>query len=121
MKDERFTKARRARTRGPGGIGCFFSAALSMILIFGVIGLSLIAVGDSSTVSVGIILGVPLILIALVIPFVMAGRYLSSNEINGPCPYCGAALKTTDSIAALVCPSCQKEVLIKGMKFFQAE
>jgi len=121
MKDEIFTKAKRARVRGPGGIGCFLTAALSTILILGVFGLGLMAMWGNSTVSIGIIFGIPLILIALVIPFIMAGRYLSSNEIDGPCPYCGAPLKTTDSIVTLVCPSCQNEVLIKGMKFFQAE
>ena len=121
MKDEIFTKAKKSRIRGPGGVGCFLGAALSTVFILGGIGLGLMTVWGESTVNVGIIFIIPLILIALVIPFVMAGRYLSSNEIGGPCPYCGAPLKATDSIVELVCPSCGNEVLLKGMKFFRAE
>ena len=45
----------------------------------------------------------------------------NQNEIAGPCPYCGADIKTSDTAIRLECPACNRIVVVRDLKLYPAE
>lgn len=118
MKDRGATLARRARFKGPGGVGCILTGFLSTLMLFSGLALILPYFWGVGTDSVVVLLGAPLIILAVIIPVVMSALSFS-NEIAGPCPYCGVAIKTADTIAYLNCPACKSLVIVQGKKLLR--
>jgi predicted RNA-binding Zn-ribbon protein involved in translation (DUF1610 family) len=97
-----------------------FSFAIALGLILFIAGL-LISLTLGEGTSIGLIFGVPLLIAGLVLPLIMMRDLFSRNDVDGPCPYCGAPIKTSDATIRLECPACQRLVIVKDMKLYQAE
>lgn len=94
-----------------------FSFAIAIGLILFIAGLVIsLTLGDSGTI--GIFFGIPLLLLGLVVPLILMRDLFKHNEVTGPCPYCGAPIKTSDATIRLDCPACQKAVGIKDGKLY---
>ena len=97
-----------------------FSFAIAIGLALFIAGLVVtLTVGEGT--STGLIFGVPLIFAGLVIPVFMMRDLFRTSEIKGPCPGCGATIKTSDATLQLRCPSCQKVINVREEKLFLAE
>ena len=66
---------------------------------------------------VGLFIGIPLILIAVVM-LVGAPLGYFGKRLIGPCPYCDHNLATTMDAIGIDCPACKQRVLIRNHKFF---
>ena len=88
--------------------------ALSAIIIIGVIVLGV-------TTGIGLVLAVPLFLVALTIPLLVFRGRSAANRVQSTCPYCGSAIKTPDHIAELSCPACGNKIEIRDRKLLQAK
>ena len=91
--------------------GFSFAIALGLLLFIGGLVISL-TIGQES--SYGLLLGVPMILAGLIIPFFMMRGSFVRNEIVAPCPACGHEIKTTDATLQLDCPNCGKTIMVRG-------
>jgi len=87
-----------------------FSIALGLILFIAGLVISLTL---SDGTSLGLIFGIPLLLAGLVLPLVMMRDVLKHNVITGECPYCSAAIKTSDATIRLNCPACNRRILVR--------
>jgi predicted RNA-binding Zn-ribbon protein involved in translation (DUF1610 family) len=97
-----------------------FSFAIALGLILFIAGLVIsLTLGDGS--SVGLIFGIPLLIAGLVLPLIMMRDLFTKNDINAPCPYCGAPIKTSDATIRLECPACEHLILVRDMQLYQAE
>jgi predicted RNA-binding Zn-ribbon protein involved in translation (DUF1610 family) len=97
-----------------------FSFAISLGLILFIGGLVItLTLGDGS--SIGLFFGIPLLIAGLVLPLIMMRDLFRQNEIAEPCPYCGAAIKTSDATIRLECPACHRMVAVREMKLYRAE
>jgi predicted RNA-binding Zn-ribbon protein involved in translation (DUF1610 family) len=90
--------------------GFSFSIALGLLLFIGGLVISL-TLGQES--SFGLFFGIPLMLAGLVVPLFMMRGIFARDEINAPCPVCGAEIKTTDATMQLDCPNCGKTISIR--------
>lgn len=78
----------------------------------------LIIVGLLLTLTgIGALIGIPLILIGLVMPFF--GGVLGLSAIKGSCPYCGHTIHTESKKPGLNCPACNQRIVIKDKKFYR--
>jgi DNA-directed RNA polymerase subunit RPC12/RpoP len=78
----------------------------------------LVIVGILLTLTgIGALIGIPLILLGLAMPFV--GGALGLSAIKGPCPYCGHAIHTDSTKLGLDCPACKQRIVIKDKKFYR--
>ena len=93
--------------------GFSFAIAIGLILFIAGLVISL-TLGDGT--SIGLIFGIPLLIAGIVLPLVMMRDLFSLNEVKGECPYCSAAIKTSDATIRLRCPSCQREIAIRDRK-----
>ena len=97
-----------------------FSFAIALGLILFITGLIIsLTLGEGT--SVGLIFGIPLLIAGLVLPLVMMRDVLKQNEVSGQCPYCSAAIKTSDATIRLNCPSCNRVIIVRDEKFEAAE
>jgi endogenous inhibitor of DNA gyrase (YacG/DUF329 family) len=96
-----------------------FSFAIALGLILFIAGL-LISLTLGEGTSIGLIFGIPLLIAGLILPLIMMRDLFTKNEVAGPCPYCGAPIKTSDATIRLECPACQRLVIVKDMKLYQA-
>ena len=97
-----------------------FSFAIALGLILFITGLIIsLTLGEGT--SVGLIFGIPLLIAGLVLPLVMMRDVLKQNEVSGPCPYCSAAIKTSDATIRLNCPGCNRVIIVRDEKFEAAE
>jgi predicted RNA-binding Zn-ribbon protein involved in translation (DUF1610 family) len=71
--------------------------------------------------GIGIFFGIPLLLAGLVVPLIMMRHLFKHIEVTGPCPYCGASIKTSDATIRLECPACKKAVGVRDGKLNAAE
>jgi DNA-directed RNA polymerase subunit RPC12/RpoP len=69
--------------------------------------------------GIGAIVGVPIILMGLLAPFL--GSLIGLGSIKGPCPYCGSSVTSTIGQVGVDCPACKKRIVIKDKKFFQVD
>jgi hypothetical protein len=80
------------------------------------VGFILIVIGAMvSFTGIGLLIGVPMILIGIAYPFI--GRSL----IKGPCPYCGQELSAFGFKTGITCLACKEHVIIRDKKFFREE
>ena len=87
-----------------------FSIAIGLILFIAGLVISL-TLGQGATV--GLIFGVPLLIAGLVLPVFMMRDLFQHNEVNGPCPFCGAPIKTSDATIRLNCPACKRLIEVR--------
>lgn len=96
-----------------------FSFAIAIGLALFIAGLVItLTVGEGTS---GLIFGIPLLFAGLVIPVFMMRGLFKTNDIEAPCPGCGAGIKTSDATLQLRCPSCQKVINVREEKLFLAE
>ena len=100
-------KPAETKNAGGTGVGCLTGPMTGFILI--VIGAMV------SFTGIGLIMGIPLILIGIAYPFI--GRSL----IKGPCPYCGSAMSAFGFKKGITCLACKERIVIRDGKFFRAE
>ena len=92
-----------------------FSFAIAIGLILFIAGLIIsLTLGEGS--SVALIFGIPLLLAGLVVPLLMMRGFFRQTDVSGPCPYCGAQIKTSDATIRLECPSCHGVVAVRDEK-----
>ncbi len=101
-----------------GAYGFSFAIALGLILFIAGLVISL-TLGEGT--SIGLIFGIPLLIAGLVLPLIMMRDLFKQNEITEPCPYCAAAIKTSDATIRLECPACHRLVAVRDMKLYRAE
>ena len=88
-----------------GGIGCG-----AMLFIMGLL---------LSMTGVGLIIGVPMMVAALFMPFLMPALGLA--QIKGPCPYCSTTVYAQSTAPGVTCPGCKKRVVIREKRFIRVE
>jgi DNA-directed RNA polymerase subunit RPC12/RpoP len=97
--------------------GFSFSIAVGLVLFIAGLFVSLTVGGGT---SIGLIFGIPLLVAGLVIPLFMMRDLFKTAEIQGPCPNCGATIKTSDATLQLRCPGCQSVIDVREEKLFLA-
>lgn len=98
--------------------GFSFSIAVGLVLFIAGLIISL-TLGEGT--SIGLIFGIPLLIAGLVIPVFMMRDLFKTNEINAPCPGCGAAIRTSDATLQLRCPSCHKVINVREKELILGE
>jgi predicted RNA-binding Zn-ribbon protein involved in translation (DUF1610 family) len=97
-----------------------FSFAIAIGLILFIAGLVLTLTLGQGT-SIGLIFGIPLIIAGLAVPVFMMRDEFKQVEVADNCPYCGAAIKTSDATIRLECPQCGRLVVVSDMKLHRSE
>jgi hypothetical protein len=87
-----------------------FSIAVGLVLFIAGLVISL-TLGQGATI--GLIFGIPLLIAGLVLPLFMMRDLFHHNEINGVCPFCSAAIKTSDATIRLNCPACRRLIEVR--------
>ena len=98
--------------------GFSFIIALGLILFIAGLIISL-TLGEGN--SIGLIFGIPLLVIGLVLPLFMMRDVLKHNEVSGLCPYCSAPIKTSDAMIRLNCPTCNRVIVVRDEKLEAAD
>lgn len=98
--------------------GFSFAIAIGLVLFIGGLVISL-TLGQGTTI--GLVFGIPLLLAGLIVPLLMMRGQFRQTEISGECPYCGAAVKTSDSAIRLECPSCSQLVVVRDGTLYRME
>jgi hypothetical protein len=101
-----------------GAYGFSFSIAVGLVLFIGGLIVSL-TLGQGT--NLGLIFGIPLVMAGLIIPIFMMRDLFKTTEIKGPCPKCGATIRTSDATLQLRCQGCQSVINIRDEKLFLAE
>jgi len=97
--------------------GFSFSFAITIGLVLFIAGLIIsLTLADGS--SIALIFGIPLLLAGLVVPLIMLRDQFKQNDVTGPCPYCGAPIKTSDATIRLDCPNCKGLIAVRDMKLY---
>jgi DNA-directed RNA polymerase subunit RPC12/RpoP len=95
-----------------------FSIAIGLVLFIGGLLISL-TLGQGT--SIGLIFGIPLLVAGLILPLIMMRDLFRTSMVKGPCPFCAAEVRTSDATISLACPSCNRQLVVKEMKFHPAE
>jgi len=96
-----------------------FSFAIAIGLILFIAGLIIsLTLGEGT--SLGLIFGIPLIVAGLAVPLIMMRDQFKQIDVSGPCPHCGAPIKTSDATIRLECPVCHGLIVVKDMKLYKA-
>jgi predicted RNA-binding Zn-ribbon protein involved in translation (DUF1610 family) len=98
--------------------GFSFAIAIGLILFIAGLVISL-TLGEGT--SLGLIFGIPLIVAGLVVPLFMMRDQFKQIDVSGPCPSCGAPIKTSDATIRLECPVCHQLIVVRDLKLYQAE
>jgi DNA-directed RNA polymerase subunit RPC12/RpoP len=98
--------------------GFSFAIAIGLILFIAGLVISLTIGGGT---SLGLIFGIPLLFAGLAVPLFMMRDQFKTSAVVGPCPHCGAPIKTSDATIRLECPECHGLIVVKEMKLYQAE
>jgi hypothetical protein len=88
-----------------------FSVAVGLVLFIAGLVISL-TLGQGA--SIGLLFGIPLLIAGLVLPVFMMRDLFQHAEVNGTCPYCAAAIKTSDATIRLHCPACRRLIEVRG-------
>ena len=94
-----------------------FAIAIGLILFIAGLVISLTLGGGT---SLGLIFGIPLLIAGLVLPLFMMRDQFKQSDVSGPCPHCGAPIRTSDATIRLECPECHGLIVVKEMKLYQA-
>jgi hypothetical protein len=95
-----------------------FSVALGLVLFIAGLVISL-TLGQGATI--GLIFGLPLLIAGLILPVFMMRDLFQHNVINDACPFCSAAIKTSDATIRLNCPSCRRVIEVRETKLQPGE
>jgi hypothetical protein len=98
--------------------GFSFSIALGLVLF--IAGL-IISLNLNESTVLGLVFGIPLLVLGLALPLFMMRDVLKRNEINGDCPYCSIPIKTSDATLRLNCPSCNRVIAVRDGRLEAAE
>jgi hypothetical protein len=98
--------------------GFSFSIAVGLVLFIAGLVISLTL---SNGTSIGLIFGIPLLVAGLIIPVFMMRDLFKTNEINAPCPNCGAAIRTSDATLRLKCAHCQTVIDVREKELIVAQ
>src|SRR5947207_14725920 len=94
--------------------GFSFSIAVGLILFIAGLVISL-TLGQGT--NIGLIFVIPLLVAGLIIPIFMMRDLFKTNEIQDPCPNCGATIRTSDSTLQLKCTSCERVINVREGQF----
>ena len=108
----------KAGRKFDSAFGFSFSIALGLILFIAGLIISLTLGGGN---SIGLIFGIPLLVIGLGLPLFMMRDVFKHNEVSGVCPYCATPIKTSDATIRLNCPACNRVVVVRDEKLEAAE
>jgi predicted RNA-binding Zn-ribbon protein involved in translation (DUF1610 family) len=98
----------------------WFSFIIALGLILFIAGLIIsLTLGQGS--SVGLIFGIPLLVVGLILPLFMMRDVFKHNDVSGVCPYCSAPIKTSDATIRLNCPACNRVIVVRDEKLEPAE
>ena len=97
-----------------------FSFAIAIGLFLFIAGL-IISLTLGQGTSIGLIFGIPLLVAGLILPLIMMRGQFKQVEVNGVCPYCGAAIRTSDATIRLECPACNRLIIVRDLKLHPAE
>ena len=117
MEDKSFDTGKAGR-KPDSAYGFSFAIALGLILFIAGLVITL-TLGEGT--SIGLFFGIPLLLAGLVLPLIMLRGGLKHNVLNSACPYCGAAIKTSDATIRLNCPACSRKIVVRDMKLEPGE
>ena len=117
MAETRSEQAKSGRTFD-SAYGFSFSIAVGLVLFIAGLVISLTL---SDGTSIGLFFGIPLLVAGLVIPVFMMRDLFKTNEINAPCPNCGAPIRTSDATLRLKCTSCHRVIDVREKELFLAE
>ena len=98
--------------------GFSFAIALGLILFIAGLVISLTLGGGS---SIGLIFGLPLLILGLILPLFMMRDVLKKNDVSGVGPYCSTPIKTSDATIRLNCPACNRVIVVRDEKLLAAE
>jgi len=98
--------------------GFSFSIALGLVLF--IAGL-IISLNLNESTVLGLVFGIPLLVLGLALPLFMMRDVLKRNEISGDCPYCSTPIKTSDATLRLNCPSCNRVIAVRDGRLEAAE
>ena len=98
--------------------GFSFSIAVGLVLFIAGLVISLTL---SDGTSIGLIFGIPLLVAGLIIPVFMMRDLFKTNEINAPCPNCGAPIRTSDATLRLKCTRCQSVIDVREKELVLSE
>jgi hypothetical protein len=112
------TQPGKAGRKFDSAYGFSFIIALGLILFIAGLIISL-TFGEGN--STGLIFGIPLLVIGLVLPLFMMRDVFKRSDVNGPCPYCSAPIKTSDATIRLNCPACNRVIVVRNEKLEAGE
>src|SRR6476660_2012006 len=87
-----------------------FSVGIGLVLFIAGLVISL-TLGQGATL--GLILGIPLLIAGLVLPVIMMRDLFHHTEVNGACPFCAAPTRTSYATIRLNCPSCKRVIEVR--------
>ena len=94
-----------------------FSFSVGVGLVLFVTGLIIsLTVGQGT--SLGLIFGIPLLVVGLIIPLFMLRDLFVTAEVKEPCPNCGATIRTSDATLQLRCEACQHVVNVRERRLY---
>ncbi len=117
MEDKRLDTVKAGR-KPDSAYGFSFAIALGLVLFIGGLVITL-TLGEGT--SIGLFFGIPLLLAGLVLPLIMMRSGLRHHILNEACPYCGAAIKTSDATIRLNCPACHRKIVVRNSRFEPGE
>lgn len=97
-----------------------FSFAIAIGLFLFIAGL-VISLTLGANTSIGLIFGIPLLVAGLAVPLVMMRGQFSHTDVQGPCPYCGTQIKTTDASIRVECPACHRLMIVRDLQLYAIE
>jgi ribosomal protein S27AE len=116
MAEETTQRVKRGRTFD-SAYGFSFSIAVGLVLFIAGLVISLTL---SDGTSIGLIFGIPLLVAGLVVPVFMMRDLFKTNEINAPCPNCGAPIRTSDATLRLKCTHCHSTIDVREKELILA-
>jgi predicted RNA-binding Zn-ribbon protein involved in translation (DUF1610 family) len=116
--EDKSSETAKAGRRPDSAYGFSFAIALGLILFIAGLVITL-TLGQGT--SIGLFFGIPLLLAGLVLPLIMMRGGLRHHVLSEACPYCGAAIKTSDATIRLNCPACHRKIVVRDMKLEPGE
>jgi predicted RNA-binding Zn-ribbon protein involved in translation (DUF1610 family) len=117
---ENATETPKAGKKLDSAYGFSFAIALGLILFIAGLMISLM-LGFGEGNSIGLIFGIPLLVIGLVLPLFMMRDVFKRHDVSGVCPYCSAPIKTSDATIRLNCPVCNRVIAVRDEKLVAGE
>jgi len=109
MGKGRSTEIRSAK--GEGVVAEYLGLAIGVIF-FGVGGILCLS-------GIGAIIGIPLIVVGILFPFL--APVLGLTIIKGQCPYCGSDVLISSTQPEVTCLACKKLIVIRNEEFLRVD